>query len=93
MQYCQTAMFARALENHVFTITANRTGKDIKGDKELSFTGASVMLDPKGNYLHRASDSGEECFITEIDPLTALDKNITKFNNIFEDRREGFYFK
>jgi predicted amidohydrolase len=93
MQYCQTAMFTRALENHVFTITANRTGKDVKGDKELSFTGQSVIVDPKGNYLYRGSDEGEECFITQIDPMIALDKNITKLNNIFEDLREGLYLK
>jgi len=93
LQYCQRAMFTRALENHVYTITANRTGKDINGGKELSFTGSSVILDPKGTYLHRGSDDKEECVIVDIDPSKAMDKNITKLNNIFEDRREDYYFK
>jgi predicted amidohydrolase len=93
MQYCQTAMFARALENHVFTITANRIGKDINGGKELAFTGGSVIVDPKGNYLYRGTDDREECFIAEIDPSRAYDKRITKLNDVFEDRREEFYFK
>jgi len=92
MQYCQTAMFARALENHVFTITANRIGKDTNGGKELTFTGQSVILDPKGNYLYRGSDDKEECFIIEIDPSKALDKHVTKLNDVLEDRREEFYF-
>ncbi len=93
LQYCQTAMFARAVENHVFTITANRTGKDVNGGKELNFTGSSVILDPKGNYLKRGSESGEECTIIEIDPAIALDKNITELNNIFDDRRDDIYFR
>ncbi|MCI0717302.1 MAG: acyltransferase [Chlorobi bacterium] len=92
MQYCQTAMFTRALENHVFTITANRIGKDINGGKELAFTGKSVIVDPKGNYIYRGSDDKEECFIVDIDPSKALDKHVTKLNNVLEDRREEFYF-
>lgn len=93
MPYCQTAMFTRAIENRVFTITANRTGKDINGGRELSFTGQSVIVDPEGNYLHRGSENNEECVIVEIDPDDALDKNITSLNNIFDDRRDEFYFK
>ncbi len=91
LQYCQRAMFARAVENHVYTITANRTGSDINGDKKLNFTGESVIIDPNGNYIARGSESGEECVVAEIDPGEALNKNITSMNNIFEDRREEFY--
>ena len=93
MPYCQNAMFVRALENHVFTITANRTGKDIKqnGD-ELYFTGESVMLSPKGKYLVRASEDKEECVIVDIDVSEAENKNINENNNLFEDRRSDMYF-
>jgi predicted amidohydrolase len=49
LSYCQQAMFTRAVENRVFTITANRTGTEINGDKELYFTGKSVIVDTKGN--------------------------------------------
>lgn len=93
MPYCQTAMFTRAVENCVFTITANRTGKEVNGGKELSFTGQSVIVDPKGNYLYRGSQNNEECAVVRINPLDALDKNISKLNNIFDDRREELYFK
>ncbi len=91
MPYCQDAMYARALENRVFTITANRTGREKNKDKELLFTGQSVMLDPKGNYLKRAGEDTEECFITEIEPSMALDKRMNDFNSIFVDRRKDMY--
>ena len=91
MQYCQRAMFTRALENHVFTITANRTGKDIKSNGEISFTGESVALNPKGEYLLRASKDKDECLIVEIDPAEALNKNVSDNNHLFNDRRNKFY--
>lgn len=91
MPYCQTAMFTRALENQVFTITANRIGKDENGNKDISFTGQSVILDPKGNYLSRASEDREECVIVEIDERQALNKNLNPHNNLFEDRRTDIY--
>ncbi|MBE2226498.1 MAG: hypothetical protein IAE93_04125 [Ignavibacteria bacterium] len=89
--YCQQAMFTRAVENRVYTITANRTGTEKNGDKELYFTGKSVIVDPKGNYLASGGVDSEEIKIVEIDPELALDKNITKLNNIFEDSRTEFY--
>jgi predicted amidohydrolase len=91
MSYCQNAMSTRALENHVFAITANRTGKDINGEMELDFTGESVIVDPKGKYLARASVDKEEVKIVEIDISRALNKNITENNDLFKDRRKNFY--
>lgn len=93
MEYCQRAMFARAVENHVFTITANRTGKDIKPDNEISFTGESVIISPAGVYLCKSSDAIEECCIVEIDPDEAVNKKINSNNNLFEDRRNEFYLQ
>lgn len=91
LQFCQQAMYARAVENRIFTITANRTGSEENGGKKLDFTGVSVMIDPKGNYLARGSASGNEYIICEIDPAAAISKDITELNNIFEDRRKEFY--
>lgn len=91
MPYCQTAMYARAIENHVYTITANRIGKDINKDKLLAFTGESVMLNPAGNYLSRASTDKEEINFIQIDPSVSRNKFINEKNNLFEDRREHFY--
>ncbi len=91
MPYCQRAMFTRAIENRVFTITANRTGKETNGGNELNFTGGSVIVDPKGNYLHSGSIEGDECIIVELDPAEALNKSITPNNKIFQDRRTDMY--
>lgn len=91
LQYCQKAMFTRAIENRVFTVTANRIGTETKNGKELFYTGASVIIDTKGNYLSTGSDDKEEISIVDIDPTEALDKNITPLNNIFEDRRTDLY--
>jgi predicted amidohydrolase len=93
MPYCQDAMVTRALENGVFTITANRIGKDIKQTKELYFTGMSEIVNPKGKILHRGSGDKEEVIIINIDPAEASDKNINPMNNLFSDRREDIYFK
>lgn len=92
MPYCQKAMYARAVENHVFIITTNRTGGDENGGKEVSFTGGSVILNPKGDYLAEGSGENEECRIVEINPQDALNKLINPFNDVISDRREEFYF-
>jgi predicted amidohydrolase len=93
LAYCQDAMVTRAIENRVFTITANRIGKDVKGDRELSFTGMSEIVNPKAVILHRGTPDKEECVVVEIDPEEASDKNVTPMNNVFEDRREELYFR
>lgn len=91
MPYCQAAMFSRALENHVYTITANRVGKDINGEKSLDFTGESVILNPKGEYLARGSKEKEEITFIKINPELARDKHINEKNDIFAERRDHFY--
>ncbi|HLG30068.1 MAG TPA: nitrilase-related carbon-nitrogen hydrolase, partial [Candidatus Brocadiales bacterium] len=92
MPYCQTAMYARAVENRVFTITTNRIGTESRGGKDLVFTGQSVIIDPKGHYLYRGSNDKEEVAVVEIDPSEALNKYINPQNNLFDDRRDEFYF-
>lgn len=93
MPYCQNAMFTRALENRVFTITANRVGTDINRKEKLEFTGESVILSPMGEYLSRASKDKEEIFVTTINPELSRNKYINEMNNMVEDRREHLYFR
>ncbi len=88
LPYCQSAMKIRALENHVFIITANRIGEE----RGLSFTGQSQIVNPKGEVILNALRD-EECMkFIEINPLDADDKKITELNDIFEDRRKEFYY-
>ncbi|MBX7041391.1 MAG: beta-ureidopropionase [Ignavibacteria bacterium] len=91
LSYCQKAMYARAVENRVFTVTANRTGTELCGDNSLTFTGQSVMVSPKGEYLISMNEFDEGSALVEIDPQTALDKNVTAGNNLFKDRRSELY--
>jgi predicted amidohydrolase len=93
MPYCQKTMYARAVENHVFIITTNRIGTETRNNEELIFTGGSVILDPKGNYLSKGTINEEELNIVEINQNDADDKFINKFNNVITDRREEFYYK
>ncbi|OQX89010.1 MAG: hypothetical protein B6D65_05050 [candidate division Zixibacteria bacterium 4484_93] len=93
MPYCQKAMYARAVENRVFTITSNRIGSESVGGKKLTFTGGSIIYSPTGKILAEGSTDSEEITIVEIDPTEALDKNITGDNNIFDDRRTRLYFR
>jgi len=91
MPYCQKAMFARAVENHVFTITANRIGTDEKGGKKISFTGWSVIIDPNGNYIAETSEDKEEIIFAEIDAGKSLNKKLNEFNDVLADRRTELY--
>ncbi|MBN2062503.1 MAG: carbon-nitrogen hydrolase [Deltaproteobacteria bacterium] len=83
----QRAIPVQSLMNRVYIITANRTGRE--GD--LEFTGLSTIANPKGEVLLQASGTDEEVGIVEINIDTARDKNITRRNNIFSDRRPGEY--
>lgn len=91
LPYAQEAMLTRSLENGVFTITCNRTGKEKRAGKELTFTGKSQITDPKGKLFLRASKDREEIGVLEIDPLLAREKKFTQNNFILDDRRPKFY--
>jgi predicted amidohydrolase len=91
LPHCQDAMVTRCLENRVFAITSNRTGTEKRRKEELTFTGRSQIVDPKGRVLAQASAEEEKLCIIEIDPLLAKDKKVTPNNHIFEDRRTDFY--
>jgi predicted amidohydrolase len=91
LQFCQKAMYARSVENRVFTITANRVGAEERVGRRLVFTGASQVLDPKGNTLVSASDDGNHAGLCTIDPSTADDKQVTPHNHLFRDRLPELY--
>lgn len=88
LPYCQDAMRTRAIENKIFIITANRTGEE----GEYQFTGRSQAVNPKGEVILKADDREEIVKVIDINPSQALDKKVNEFNDLFEDRREEFYF-
>jgi predicted amidohydrolase len=91
LNLCQAAMQTRCTENLVFAITANRFGREQRPGLELEFTGQSQIVAPRGVVLDRAPAASPELRIVEIDPELADDKKLTPANDLFADRRPGFY--
>ena len=91
LSYCQQAMIIRCLENSVFAITANRFGTDKQPQGELTFTGKSQIVAPKGDLLFRAPSRRELIHVQPIDISLSRDKTMTPLNDIFKDRRPEFY--
>ena len=90
LPHCQTAMVTRCLENRVFAITTNRYGTETLGEKRLTFTGASQLVNPKGERLLKAPVAGDRVLFAEIDPSLADDKRPTSRNHLLNDRRPAF---
>jgi predicted amidohydrolase len=91
LPHCPASMPVRALENRVFTVTANRTGRERRGGQDLRFIGRSLICGPDRRVLASAGGK-EECIkVVEVDPARALDKGMTPRNDLFRDRRPGFY--
>jgi len=94
LPYCPEAMRTRCIENRVFAITANRVGSEQRGGRErLAYIGQSQVVSVRGEVLLRASPSGEESGIIDIDPREARSKRMGSFNHLLKDRRKGLYAK
>ncbi len=91
LPFCQKAMVTRSIENGVFTLLANRVGSDHRAGAELTFTGGSEIVSPKGELLATAPLDRPACITAEFDPRQADNKWITKHNHLFNDRRPELY--
>ncbi len=91
LPYCQRAMPIRALENKLFTITANRTGTETRAAASLRFSGQSLICSPKAEVLAQAGETDEAVLLCEVDPREADDKLVTPFNNLVTDRQPALY--
>ncbi len=92
LPYCPKAMPIRCLENKVFAITANRIGIECrKKNQPLHFIGQSLIVSPLGDILFKASKRQEVLTAVEIEPKSSRDKSLNQLNDIFKDRRIGFY--
>lgn len=87
MPYAPRAMPIRALENRVYTITADRVGVE----RGLHFIGRSQINSPRAEVLVEGSEEGEEVGIAEIDLSLARDKRLNDYNDIFRDRKPQYY--
>jgi predicted amidohydrolase len=91
LPHCPESMPVRARENHVFTITANRYGKEEKDGESLEFIGMSETCDPTGTILQRAGASMDSVGVVEFDPSDAQDRRINAYNDVLADRRPETY--
>jgi predicted amidohydrolase len=91
LPWCQRAMFARSVENRVFSVTANRTGTEDRTGRTLTFTGGSQVLDIHGSTLASAGADGNAAVTVEIDPCQADNKQLNPHNNLLQDRRPDLY--
>jgi predicted amidohydrolase len=91
LPYCQRAMYARAIENRVFIVTANRVGREKNTRLSNTFTGGSQVVSPTGEYLVTLGENDEAVMTVIIDPHEADNKNITGNNHIFDDRHPEMY--
>ena len=91
--YCQASMITRAMENRVFTITANRIGVERRGDVSLTFTGASRIVGPDGRVLSDGAPDRVGLNVVTIDPAKADDKMVTERNHLLTDRRPEHYYE
>ena len=82
---------ARAAENRIFLLTANRVGKE----RWAEFCGWSQIVDPFGKRLAEAGETGEALLVAEIDVEKARDKDYVVPGQyelyLFRDRRPDLY--
>ena len=83
---------ARAQENRIFLLTANRVGRERDGE----FCGWSQICDVRGTRLAEAGETGEGVFLAEIDVEEARQKDIIPVPGeyemyLFGDRRPELY--
>jgi predicted amidohydrolase len=82
---------ARAAENRIYLLTANRVGKERWGE----FCGWSQIVDPFGKRLAEADETEEKLLVADIDLEKARDKDYVIPGEyelyLFGDRRPGLY--
>jgi predicted amidohydrolase len=82
------AIPVHAMINRVFVVLANRTGTE----RNLTFTGNSLIAAPTGEIIAQAIPSGEAVLMADIEISLSKNKMITPKNHAFDDRRTGFYY-
>ncbi|MHB1869211.1 MAG: nitrilase-related carbon-nitrogen hydrolase [Nitrososphaerales archaeon] len=88
----QIGMMARAFENRVFVITANRVGLENRGPKDrFRFTGKSQIVSPEMEKLVSAGTTETTTKVAKIDLRLARRKLVTPLNDLFKDMRTDYY--
>ena len=92
LPHCPDSMVTRCLENRVYSITANRIGREERGGKpSLQYIGQSEIVSPSGHILYRASETKPELVIRDIEVQQARNKSLNAYNDLFRDRHPQLY--
>lgn len=91
LPHCPSSMPLRALENGVFTATANRIGRESNGRETLTFIGQSRICGPDARVLADGPPDDEAVLRAEIDPTQAQQTARNAFNDRLGDRRPDLY--
>lgn len=89
---CPRAMPVRALENRVYTATANRIGSEQADGETVSFIGQSLICSPEGDVVANLGREDEGVATASIEVVGSRNKRITPLNDLFLDRRPGRYY-
>ena len=87
----QEAMRVRALENQLWTVTANRTGTERRPGGTVPFTGRSQIVDPRGEVVVRAGRAEQGAHAVDCDLTIARRKRLTAITPLFSNRRPEMY--
>jgi N-carbamoylputrescine amidase len=78
-------MTTRAFENGVYMAPCNKVGPE----DGWTFTGRSMVVDPFGEIVHRASDTEDEVFVVDIDRARIVEAR-TRFPFLRDRRPEAY---
>jgi len=88
LPYAPQGMKVRSLENHVFSATANRVGKEFG----LKFIGQSQILGVRGEIKGKMGPVKIGTLTREIHVKEARNKYLTPKNHLLKDRKVRLYF-
>jgi predicted amidohydrolase len=92
LPWAQRGMIVRSIENRVYTVLANRYGRESRGSQgELVFTGGSQITAPDGSVLGSGPAEMDAVVVADVDPDAARNKAITPLNHALDDRRPDYY--
>ena len=91
-KYLQHTLLARARENHLYIIAANRGGEE----RGARFFGRSQICGPEGEILAEAAADVADVIYADIDPSASRERNLVlkpgEFElRLLEDRRPELY--
>lgn len=88
----QAGMLARAFENRVYAITANRVGSENRGPKDnFKFTGKSQIISPTMEIISSVNATEVVARAASLDLRKSRNKYVTTMNNLISDRRPEYY--